>query len=233
MLARDVSIFATLPNLLSMNPTRTPPQGTHREARAHVYDRLAGRYDAALKPCERLFLARWREQALANLGALPDGVRLLELGAGTGANFVYYNSETCGVAGEISRRMIDKARVKRRPDGVHLVQHAAEDLPFADDSFDCALATLVFCSIESPERAFAELQRVVRRGGCISLLEHVRPEGAILGRAFDLLNKVTVPLFEDHFNRRTAEIATRSGLRVERIERRAWGAVQFITCEVR
>lgn len=214
-----------------MNSTRTP-QGTHRDARAHVYDRLAGGYDAAIGLCERLFLARWREQAFANLGVMPDNARLLELGAGTGANFVYYNRETRGVAGEISKRMIEVACMKRRPAGVHFVQHAAEDLPFAADSFDFALATLVFCSVESPARAFAELRRVVRRGGRISLLEHVRPEGAIFGRAFDLISRVTVPLFEDHFNRRTAEIAAASGLRVAGIERRAWGAVQFIVCEV-
>lgn len=214
------------------NSTRTP-NDARPNATPHVYDRFAGGYDSSLRLCERLFLASWREHALANLGELPRrGARLLELGAGTGANFVYYAPQTCGVAGEISRRMIEVARVKRRPDGVHLVQHAAEELPFADDSFDCALATLVFCSIQSPERAFAELRRVVRRGGRISLLEHVRPEGAIFGRAFDLISRVTVPLFEDHFNRRTAEIAAASGLRVERVERRAWGAVKFIVCEV-
>jgi len=215
------------------NSTRTS-NSARPNAPPHVYDRFAGGYDSAFQPCEKLFLARWRKQALANLGALPDGARVLELGTGTGANFVYYKPETRGVAGEISGRMMERARGKPRPEGVHLVQHAAEDLPFADDSFDFALATLVFCSVRSPERAFAELRRVVRRGGRISLLEHVRPEGAILGRGFDLLSRITVPLFEDHFNRRTAEIAAvAAGLHVKQVERRAWGAVQFIVCEVR
>ncbi len=215
-----------------MASTRTRGDARGRAA-TRVYDRLAAGYDCALKPCERLFLARWRQAAFANLGALAPGARLLEIGAGTGANFVHYDAGTRGVAGEISRRMLDEAQRKSRPAGVHLVQHAAEELPFADDAFDAALATLVFCSVASPERAFAELRRVVRAGGRISLLEHVRPEGAILGRAFDVLNRITVPLFDDHFNQRTAELAAAAGLHVERIERRACGIVQFIVCEAK
>lgn len=198
----------------------------------HIYDRLAHGYDAALKPCERLFLGGWREYAFANLGELPEQARLLEVGAGTGANFVYYPVGARAVAGEISREMIERARVKGRPQGVHLVQHAAEELPFADGAFDAAIATLVFCSVASPQKAFAELKRVVRAGGSISLLEHVRPRGRLLGVMFDLLNRITVPLFDDHFNRRTAQLAAEAGLHVERIERRACGVVQFIVCKV-
>ena len=128
--------------------------------------------------------------------------------------------------------MIDVAREKPRPAEVHLVQHRAEELPFADDAFDACLATLVFCSVESPARSFAEVRRVVRAGGRVSLLEHVRPPGRVAGRLSDLLSRVTVPLCEDHFSRETARDAAAAGLAVERIEPRAWGAVQFIMCRV-
>lgn len=202
-------------------------------APSHIYDRLAHGYDGALKPCERLFLSRWRAEAFANLGELAAGGRLLEIGAGTGANFVHYTAEARGVAGEISRGMIERARLKPHPARIHLVQHQAEKLPFADATFDCALATLVFCSVQSPLAAFRELRRVVRAGGRISLLEHVRPENTLLGFAFDALNRITVPLLDDHFNRRTASIAAEAGLNVMRVERRACGIVQFIVCEVK
>jgi ubiquinone/menaquinone biosynthesis C-methylase UbiE len=104
-------------------------------------------------------------------------------------------------------------------------------LPFADDSFDAAFAALVFCSVASPAQSFAELRRVVRRGCRVALVEHVRPRGA-LGYAFDALSLLTVPLFEDHFNRRTVEEARRAGLTIERVENHLLGIVQLIVCRV-
>lgn len=194
-----------------------------------VYDRLARHYDRAMRPLERLFLARLRAEALREL---PSHARLLEVGAGTGANFSLYPAGASGAATEPSLEMIAHARRKRgRPRGVRLVRAPAERLPFADATFDAAFATLVFCSVREPARAMAEIRRVVRRGGRVVLLEHVRPEGA-LGRVFDALNVVTVALIEDHFNRRTEDEARRAGLRVASAERRCAGVFQIIVCEV-
>jgi ubiquinone/menaquinone biosynthesis C-methylase UbiE len=194
-----------------------------------VYDRLAAHYERALGPLERRWLGRLRAEAL---GELPEDARLLEVGAGTGLNFAHYPRGASGVASEPSRGMLLIAREKpERPRGVRLVQASAEALPFGDDAFDAAFATLVFCSVASPARAFSELRRVVRSGGRVVLLEHVRPAG-LLGYAFDALSLVTVPLFEDHFNRRTAEEARRAGLTLRRVERRLGGVVQLIVCEV-
>jgi ubiquinone/menaquinone biosynthesis C-methylase UbiE len=193
-----------------------------------VYDRLASGYDAFLRPFERWFLARLR---LRTLAALPEASRILEVGAGTGLNFPFYPRETVGVASEPSHEMIRIAGGKQRPQGVYLVQTSAERLPFADDSFDAAVATLVFCSVTSPQEAFAELRRVVRPGGTIALLEHVRPAG-LLGWLFDALSILTVALFDDHFNRRTADEARRAGLRTVRVEQRFFGIIQLIECRV-
>ncbi|PYS88636.1 MAG: SAM-dependent methyltransferase [Acidobacteria bacterium] len=194
-----------------------------------VYDQLAERYDRAMQPLERLCLARWRAAALRELPAVG---RLLEVGAGTGLNFRHYPPNARGAAVELSFEMLRRAHWKtERPADVALVQARAESLPFADDSFDAALATLVFCSVASPPMAFAELRRVVRAGGRIVLLEHVRPDN-LLAPLFDCLNFFTARLFEDHFNRRTALEATTAGLRVLRVERHLLGCVQLIVCEV-
>jgi phosphatidylethanolamine/phosphatidyl-N-methylethanolamine N-methyltransferase len=192
-----------------------------------IYDRLAARYDWAMRPLERWFLSRWRERTLR---ALPVDGCILEVGAGTGSNFPYYPRGAHGVASEVSREMLLVARGKPRPQRVQLVQSCAESLPFADDSFDAAFATLVFCSVASPARGFAELRRVVRAGGTIALLEHVRPEGLLLGLVFDALSIFTVALFEDHFNRRTAAEAERAGLKLLSVERRAFGIIELIVC---
>ena len=191
-----------------------------------IYDRLAGRYDRAIAPLEKRFLSRLRAEALA---LLPQDSRVLEVGAGTGLNFPFYPRGACGVASELSCEMLKLARLKNHPAGVHLVQTSAERLPFQDESFDAAFATLVFCSIASPQDAFNELRRVVRPGGQIVLLEHVRPNG-ILGYFFDALNLLTVALFDDHFNRRTAQAAERAGLKLLSVERRALGIVNLIVC---
>ena len=193
-----------------------------------TYDQIAPHYDAAIRPLDRWFLARLRASAL---GYVPSAGRILEIGAGTGLNFVFYPKNASGVASEPSTEMLRIASGKARPVKVSLIQSCGEQLPFADNSFDAAFATLVFCSLAHPEQAFAELRRVVKPGGSVILLEHVRPSG-LLGPVFDLLNLITVPLFADHFNRRTAADAETSGLELVRVEPKFLGIINLIACRV-
>lgn len=190
-----------------------------------VYDALAKGYDLLFGPLETWALARWRADTVSHL---PEGSRVLEIGAGTGLNFRHYPPTKFAVALELSKEMIRRA--KHRVTVQRLVQADAERLPFADSSFDAAFATLVFCSIPEPENAFAELRRVVKKGGRIVLLEHVRPEG-LLGGVFDVLSVLTVALIKDHFNRRTSKIAADSGLEVVDVKKKLRGAVELIVCE--
>ena len=195
-----------------------------------VYDRMAAHYDGMMRPLERFGLGALRAAALREV---PDGARMLEVGAGTGANFRFYPRDATSCACiEPSREMLMRACARpERPTHALLLQSVAERLPFGDDAFDAAFATLVFCSVTSPQCAFAELRRVVRVGGTVVLLEHVRPRGP-LGYAFDALSLLTVPLFEDHFNRRTGEEARRAGLEITRIENHLFGSIQLIVCRV-
>jgi ubiquinone/menaquinone biosynthesis C-methylase UbiE len=127
--------------------------------------------------------------------------------------------------------MLKIAETKTRPPGIQLLQNRAEHLPFQTHSFDGAFATLVFCSVESPTEAFAELRRVVRPGGTVVLLEHVRP-GGLLGPLFDLLNVFTTRLFDDHVNRRTAKMVSEAGLEVVDVKSRLLGIINLIKCRV-
>lgn len=127
--------------------------------------------------------------------------------------------------------MLKKAREKRNEKTrfFNLIQNNAEFLPFAENSFDAAFATLVFCSLKKPENAFRELKRVVRPNGKIVLLEHVRPSG-ISGYLFDLLNIFTTALIADCFNRETAKMAQDAGLQVLDVKKKAFGIVNLIVC---
>jgi len=192
------------------------------------YDRLAPRYDRSMGRLDRRFLQKLRREAIASL---PHRGRIIEVGAGTGLNFVFYDSGAKVVATEPSREMIRFAANKSSPARIDLLQSRAERLPFRKGTFDAAIGTLVMCSVKSPEEVFQELKRVVRPGGMISLLEHVRPDG-IFGVLFDLLNLITVPLIDDHVNRRTAELARLSGLKVTKVRRVGFGIINIITCVV-
>ncbi|MDQ3219346.1 MAG: class I SAM-dependent methyltransferase [Acidobacteriota bacterium] len=191
-----------------------------------IYDKFAKVYDRAFQPFEKWFLSRWRKETL---DFLPKNAAMLELGAGTGANFEFYPNTKLAISSEISLKMLEIAKTKKKSN--RLIQADAQNLPFSENVFDAAFATLVFCSIPEPEIAFAELKRVIKPGGSIILLEHVRPPGA-LGYLFDLLNLLTVALIDDHFNRRTAEMAKKSGLKIIEIREKAAGAVNLIVCEV-
>ncbi len=190
-----------------------------------IYDKFAKNYDKAFAPFERKFLSSWRKETLSYL---PENSHILEIGAGTGANFRFYPSCQKAVAGEISYKMLEIA--KEKTDFIELVQADAETLPFAANSFDAAFATLVFCSIPNPADAFRELQRIIKPNGKIILLEHIRPKG-LPGYFFDFLNIFTVALIEDYFNRNTAKLAENSGLKVLEVKEKAFGIVNLIICE--
>ena len=187
-----------------------------------VYDKFAQHYDSFFAPLEHLGLSQSRQEALS---LLPVDARILELGCGTGANFEFYPPSQLALSTEFSIEMIKTARSKTTTN--ILVNADAQYLPFSESEFDAAFATLVFCSIPDPVLAFNEIKRVVKPGGKIILLDHVRPNGA-LGYVFDALNICTRSLFDDHFNRRTAKIAASCGIENIVVKSKLFGIVNLI-----
>ena len=109
--------------------------------------------------------------------------QILEIGAGTGVNLVYI-PETAQWTGlepnpYMHRFIYNKAKGLNRY--VDVSHGYAEDLPFDEAEFDAVICTLVLCSVTSPDRALAEIYRVLKPGGTLYFLEHViAPEGTVL-----------------------------------------------------
>jgi ubiquinone/menaquinone biosynthesis C-methylase UbiE len=107
-------------------------------------------------------------------------------------------------------RAMEKSGGRRAP--VQFVVSDAEDLAFKDGAFDKIVVTCVFCSVPDPVRGLREVRRVLRPGGEVVLLEHMRP-GGLLGRLFDLLDPIMTRLMGPHINRRTLDNVRKAGLR--------------------
>lgn len=149
---------------------------------AAVYDLLNSRLD------ERLFGERRRRLLEAAHG------RVLEVGAGTGANLGHYPTDQVNelVLLDVGRGMLARARGKAEALGlrVDLRQASAEQLPFDDESFDTVVFTLSLCTIPDPIRALWEARRVLKPAGRLLVLEHVRAHDPGLARLQDRFTPV-------------------------------------------
>lgn len=186
------------------------------------YQRLAPMYDLMEAFPERRYLP-WRKR----LWSLVRGPRVLEVGVGTGKNIEFYppGVEVTGI--DLTPGMIERAR--KRADALHkevdLRLSDVQSLEFPDNSFDTVVATFVFCSVPDPVQGLSEVRRVVRPGGQVLILEHMRSAQPVIGLLMDLLNPLVVRTMGANINRRTVENARQGGLILENVEDVGMGGV--------
>src|SRR4051794_9334539 len=152
-----------------------------RAAAVSVWGRIfALAYDPFLASAERRGIAAARRDLLADAHG-----RVLEIGAGTGLNVAHYPAGLDVVYTEPDPHMARRLRARV----TDLVEAPAEALPFADGSFDTVVSTLVLCTVSDVPAALAEIRRVLRPGGRLLFLEHVRaPSGSRLEHWQDRLH---------------------------------------------
>lgn len=197
-------------------PAGTPLPDPLATARTRArYARIAPIYDATELFAERRYRP-WRRE----LWSLARGPRILEIGVGTGKNMPFYPAGAEVTAVDLTPAMLERARRRAARLGldVELRTGDVQALDLPDHRFDTAVATFVFCSVPDPVLGLRELARVVKTGGRILLLEHVRPDRPFLGALMDLLNPLTVRLVGVNVNRRTVENVERSGLLLEDVD---------------
>ncbi len=182
---------------------------------------IARYYERMLAGSERAGLAEMRASLLQEATG-----RTLEIGAGTGLNLPRYTSAVTElVLLEPDPYMAERLRERLERDGTaaaeaRLIEAAAEDLPFDDGSFDTVVSTLALCTVESPERALAEIRRVLVAGGALLFIEHVRSEQRRRAWWQDRLERPWGRVAGGcHPNRPTPDSLAEAGFWIERIER--------------
>ncbi len=150
--------------------------------------------------------------------------RVLEIGSGSGVNFPLYGPEVTEVIGiEPSGGMLRRARQRLEETPVKpqitLLEASAEDLPLEDNSVDCIIAFLVFCTIPDPDKAAREMARVLKPGGEVLFFEHIRAPDAGVQRWQDRIDPLwTRVACGCHINRETPEVFKRAGLQFRECE---------------
>ena len=148
---------------------------------------FAALYDLNFRQMEEGGLRDLRRRSLA-----PATGETIDIGAGTGLNLgLFPDAVSRLVLAEPSRYMASKLRQKVGDEGVaaEVIEAPAERLPFPDDSFDTAAFTLVLCTVPDQEPALAEAARVLRPGGRLLFLEHVRADSRRTARWQDRLQR--------------------------------------------
>ena len=171
-------------------------------------------YDFVLNRLERRGMTERRRALLQNASGTT-----LEIGAGTGLNFPLYPPDAKVVAIEPDPSMIRRARERAADAAIEVFQLDAQRLPLDANSFDHVVGTLVMCTIPAPEKALAEIGRVLRSGGTYLFLEHVRSHSPRVARWQDRLEKPWRSVAGGcHPNRDTLSTITRSGFNVASVD---------------
>jgi ubiquinone/menaquinone biosynthesis C-methylase UbiE len=196
-----------------------------------VYDRWAGAYDGWLSHYERWMgfrAARRRSLSIAR-------GRTLEVGVGTGLNFSLYPPDVRLIGVDRSGPMLELAQ--RRADKlglqVELAIGDAQSLDLPDETMDTVVATLVLSVVADDRQTAAEMWRVLRPGGTLLVLDHVRSPLAPVRLVQRLIAPIMVASFGWHFTRDPRDSLASLGFAIEHTRRTRLGMVEELVARKR
>ena len=175
---------------------------------------------------ERILFADGREWACSQV----EG-EVLELAIGTARNLPYYPDDVQLTGIELSPEMLAIARQRAAELGrdIDLRIGDAQALEFEDQSFDTVIITFGLCTIPDPGLALTEAHRVLRGGGRLVLLEHVRSPSLPVRAVQRALDPLSVRFGADHLVREPLDHLEEVGFEVESVERLKWGIVERVS----
>jgi ubiquinone/menaquinone biosynthesis C-methylase UbiE len=177
---------------------------------------FAAIYDPMSRASEEAGMREMRHGLLAEAGG-----SVLEIGAGTGANLAHYDDKVESlVFTEPEAAMLRRLQRKAHEQAplAEILPAPAEDMPFEDDSFDTVVSTLVLCGVDDQARSLREIHRVLRPGGRLLFLEHVRSDDPGLARLQDRITPLNRFFFGCDCNRPTLATIEATGFTVSRLE---------------
>lgn len=182
---------------------------------------FAALYDPLLWMGERVGMSARRRDLLSRARG-----RTVELGSGTGLNLRYYPDgldELILTEPEAAMRVRSARRLRRSGRRARVLDASAEQLPFADETVDTVVSTLVLCTVDDPEPVLREIERVLRPGGRLLFLEHVRSRSPRLAYWQDRLAGPWRRFAEGcHCNRATLELIRARGLELDDVQEASW-----------
>ena len=201
--------------MISTSSSKPDPSAT--DATRHRYQRLSPFYDVMEKVAEQRYHP-WRTKLWSQVA----GLHVLEVGIGTGKNMLFYPAGISIIGIDLTPGMLQRAQVRagelQLNSRVELQLGDVQQLDFPDNNFDSAVATFVFCSVPDPVLGLRELKRVVKPGGHVLLLEHMRSPNPFLGAVIDFFNPLIVRMMGANINRQTVENVRKAGLEIEQVE---------------
>nr|WP_077214844.1 class I SAM-dependent methyltransferase [Bacillus dakarensis] len=185
-------------------------------------------YDMAMSPLEKGTFKTIRKELIGKAAG-----RVLEIGAGTGINFPFYQNVERVDAIEPNPLMIEKAKKRLHLADVPVQYHtqSAENLSFPNMTFDSVVATLVLCSIPDPVSALKEIKRVAKPNASILFFEHVKMEQPFLAQLQETLTPAWKKVCDGcHLNRNTLALIREAGFEIQKVESYYKGLFLVIEC---
>lgn len=194
---------------------------------ARKYSNASTLYDIMEWPMEQLLLKKMRKKAVA----LAKN-KILEVGAGTGKNFPYYDRDNIQLTAiDFSTGMLEIAKKRKVQMGwgdLKLMKMDVEQLVFEDNSFDTVVSTFVFCTVPHPQEGLEEVLRVLKPQGRAIFLEHMKSRHRVVNAFLWIMNLFSTRILGTSMLRETQKSIEAAGFNIQSVEYKLFDVIRLI-----